>query len=485
MNMKSSIAVAFLAAGALFTAAAQPLSIEQAMREACTASDSVKMMRQTVEKSRQAVREGWSNAFPIIAASASAARAHGSLFGSSGGGGSSSRVAKTASLYDRSYGGGASYAAAGPGPNDPVTWGELGNMFSAFSEAQNTTVYSASLNATQPIFTFGKIGTAIKVARQYDQSTRSVYRRSIQTLQLTAFDAFSNAVQAEKASAIAERSMARKKEINDFQERNFQLGAGAKAQLLAVRGEVSRQHAAAIIARRDAQNARMYLNAFLGRTLTDSSAFDTVSVPGALLAASPASAEETVRSSVETRSDLQALRYIADANRGGAKIYRANYLPSIAASGSLGYSKYESGSSIMNNNGMSSWTIGIGASWTLFDGFANSARAAQYASDAEKFDILHGQLSKMVEIEIRSAIAECRAADSNVAAANETFAAADEAYRLTSDDFKQGKGQFADLLLADEQLQGAELGLINARYRQLRSRAAMLVSMGKDIITIQ
>ena len=53
------------------------------------------------------------------------------------------------------------------------------------------------------------------------------------------------------------------------------------------------------------------------------------------------------------------------------------------------------------------------------------------------------------------------------------LAAAKESYNLTEDNFKQGSGQFADLQLAEERLRQAEQGLINARYRLLRSRAEL------------
>jgi outer membrane protein TolC len=182
--------------------------------------------------------------------------------------------------------------------------------------------------------------------------------------------------------------------------------------------------------------------------------------------------------------DLKSLKLISEANKNGAKIYRANYLPSIAAVGSFGYSKFESGSPILNAPGTANWTVGVGAQWTLFDGFFNSSKATQYLSDADKMDILHAEISKSVEIEIRSDLAECRAADSNFSASVESFNAAQESYDLTNSDFKQGSGRFADLLLADETLQQTELGVTTARYRQLRSRAALLIAMGKDIVTI-
>jgi outer membrane protein TolC len=63
--------------------------------------------------------------------------------------------------------------------------------------------------------------------------------------------------------------------------------------------------------------------------------------------------------------------------------------------------------------------------------------------------------------------------------------AAQESYKLTNDNFKQGSGQFADLQLAEERLRQAEMGITGANYRQVRSRAALLVAMGKNIINLE
>jgi HAE1 family hydrophobic/amphiphilic exporter-1 len=476
------------------TAAAQEVSIEQAIREVCANSDSVKMMRQTIKKSEQNVRQGWSHAYPTLSASATTALSHGSLFGSSSSGsgsGSASSSQPDAGVIDNAGTQQVKHqeVAAATGPQAPidtvaVLWNELNGLGSEFSQPLTSTIYSANLSVTQPIYTFGKIGTAIKIAHQYDQSTRSTYARNLQTLQLAAFDAFSNAVVAAKMGTIAESAVARKKEVNAFQERNFELGSGSKSQILAVKADVARQNAAAIIARRDAFTARMNLNMFMGESLTDSTPLDTLRIPASLLGTPPPPADEAIKFAIAHRTDLKALRLISDANKNGAKIYRANYLPSIAAVGSAGWSKFQTNSSIFNIPSTFNWTVGVGAQWTLFDGFSNSAKAAQYLSDAEKLDIAYGQAAKGIEIEIRSAIAECSAADSNYAASEESFHSAQESYDLTNSDFKQGSGKFADLLLADETLQQAELGLTNAKYRRLRSRAALRVAMGNDIVTI-
>ena len=119
------------------------------------------------------------------------------------------------------------------------------------------------------------------------------------------------------------------------------------------------------------------------------------------------------------RADLQSIKLYAESNEGGAKIYNAMYLPSIGAQGSSGYSKMESVSKLINIPWMGSWSVGLGVSWTLFDGFANNARARQYESDAHKLELAYHTLSNAVEIEIRTAIAECAAADSNLSATKE------------------------------------------------------------------
>jgi outer membrane protein len=485
--MKYRIVMALLYLCLLFCFSApiysEPISLEQAIREVCANSDSVKRMQESLKKSEEMVREKWSNALPVVSASATVAETNGSLFGGSSGSGQSSRSMAKESVQKRD--------------TTPVTETEMDTTLrnfgqasgdalkNSFSKQYNSTVYNVGLSISQPIYTFGKIGTAIKVARQFNQSAQFSFQRSFQTLQLQAFDAFSQAVLAEKAKAISEQSLARKKERYDFLERNFRLGSGSKAQVLSLKADVAGQITTVLIAQRDARTAHMYLNALMGRPVIDSSVFDTTTGLSTLLNSSVERLDNAITTALTNRFDKKSLDLLKKSTEGGVKILKAMYYPSIAGFGSLGYSKYESESMFSNMGWKSNWTVGVGAQWTFFDGFAYSAKAEQYASDARKLGIAQNELSKYIEIEIRTAVAECVAADSNLSASKEMLAAAKEAYDLTNSNFKQGSGQFADLQLADEQFMQAELGIINARFRELRSRAALQVSMGNNIIEIK
>jgi outer membrane protein TolC len=306
----------------------------------------------------------------------------------------------------------------------------------------------------------------------------------MQNLQLTALDLFYRTMIAMEAAKIAERTLTRKNELHEFIARNFELGSGVKAQMLMVKADALGQSSITIAAKRDAESARMFLNSFLGRPLTDMWTIDTSVIPATLQQNVTFLADTTIKYAVEERNDVLALRFMAESNRGGAKIYRAMYLPSIFANGSIGYTEIDS-KGIMARKGATNWTAGASLSWMLFDGFQNSSKAAQFLSDARKLEIAESTVKKAAEIEIRSAASECSAADSTLAAAQEMYNASSEGYELANSNFKQGSGLLTDLQKVDEQLQLAELGLINARYRQIRSRAALLVALGQNIVEIK
>ncbi|HUI90947.1 MAG TPA: TolC family protein [Chitinivibrionales bacterium] len=459
-------------------ASGQQLSLEQVISEVCTNSDSVKMMKETVKKSEQMVRENWANALPYISATGAYVHNYGSPFSSSGSSssGSSRPLAKEASTFT---------------PMDSAMVSALESVapllksFSSLSNPVHSNIYMAGISFNQPIYTFGKVGQAIHVAKTYNQSAQYNYQRNMQTLQLGALDVFFGALTYQKKAEIAAHSLDRKKELNSFLERNFRNGSGSKAQVLKTRADVADQVAQIIVARRDAKVARMNLNMMMGRALTDSTAVDTVSMLDKVVAMNIPQPEDAAKTALTNRADIKSLRLLAESTKGGAKIYRAMYLPTIGATGSAGYTRMNSDLSLLSNNGSPSWSLGVGAQWTLFDGFANSAKAAQYMSDANKLEIVASTMEKMVEIEVRSAILECAAADSNLNSSKEMLSAAQETYDLTNSNFKQGSGQFSDLQLADETFQQAELGMINAKYRQTRSRAALQVAMGCDIIKIK
>ena len=413
-------------------ALSQGISLEEVIREVSTKSDSVKILQETVIKSKMQIKEQWANALPTASSEAGGASALNALI---------------------------------PGSSD---------------DPKPSPQYNASFNISQPLYTFGKVGTAIKVANFYDSSNQLSYKRGIEQLQLLGLDAFYRVVLAEMSLVITERSLERKKELNEFLTRNFKLGKGSKAQILSTSADLESLFPEIIKARHGARSAKMQLCVLMGRPMSDSIQLDTSSSLQSILSEPLPSRETAVKAAFENRSDLHSIDFLKKANDGGAKIFKAMYLPSIAGTFSFGVNGDKPGD--IADWAQRNWRVGVGVRWTMFDGFASSAKASQYQSDSRKLEIKRNSFAKYIELEIESALTDCIVADNNLPASRIVFEAAQEAYDLTAENFKQGDGQFADLQLAEERLRQNEMGIMNARYMQMRSRAALLVAMGKTII---
>jgi outer membrane protein len=469
--LASSIPVAILYSMSFLShqTCSQPIRLEQVIKEVCTKSDSARMMKETITKSHETVRQNWSGALPSVSASISGIRMYGVGVG----------------LQTGQSG----IAAPGINPayaDSPVTYRALGQIFSGLSSLtapSAANLFKTALQLSQTIYTFGKIGTAIRVAGEFDKSVRSSTNRSLQQMQLVAVDAFYGVVLSEISLDIAKRSYERKKELYEFLDRNFKLGSGSKAQLLSAKADMKSQVPVISMAREALLNTKMSLNMLMGRPLLDSLVPDTTMVLNALVSKSLPSEKEAVQTALNQRDDLRAIQFLADATRGGAKIYDAMYLPNIAALGSIGI-QAGTPEDIVNWD-KKTWSVGVGLQWNIFDGFENNAKARQFRSDANKLEIVHDAITKIIEIDVATAISECIGADSNLTATEDALAAAQESYDMTNDNFKQGSGQLVDLQDTENRLRQVEMSNIGARYRLVRSRAALQVAMGNYIVKLE
>jgi outer membrane protein TolC len=288
------------------------ISLEQAINETCNNSDSVKMMKETLVKSKQMIREKWSAVYPNLSTTLFGGRSYGSVFGGSSKGGGSR----------------GDYDITDPQGNKGGP--DFSTIIKEMAKPRQIPMYSASINVSQPIYTFGKVGTAIKVANQFDSSIQYSYKRNRQHIQLLALDAYFQALLASMAADISERSLARKKELSDFMDRNFKMGSGSKAQILAVLADMKGQYTDVMTARQNARAAIMGLCALMGRPVSDTLQTDTAATILELITMTLPGKDDAVQIALTGRGDLRSLAFLTKANLGGAKIFKAMNLPNIA-----------------------------------------------------------------------------------------------------------------------------------------------------------
>jgi outer membrane protein len=341
-------------------------------------------------------------------------------------------------------------------------------------------MFSYGLQLTQPIYSFGRLGQAFKVAGLTIDAQKRSKVRSLQQIQMQTLDAWYGVVTTRARLQVLDASLKRQRETVAFMESNFRMGTGLRAQVLLAVASLKALEPERIRAEQTAKSSAMMLNRLMGRQVDAVILPDTASHLESL-AKTLIRDDQTVSQSIEVRPDLQALRLQTDALRGTAKAYNMLYRPSLGVQGKLGIMAFhlnQLGEFEQNKD----WQIGLGLTWNLFDGLATSSKANEFASDARTLDLTQRQAAKFVRIEIETAFEERDAADSASSAAEQAVAAAREAVELLTQDFRAGKGAVTDLLQAEEGLRNAEFGVLAARYQLARSRAALRVALGMNLM---
>ncbi len=341
--------------------------------------------------------------------------------------------------------------------------------------------YSYGVQVTQPIYSFGRLGLAYRVASKEVRSQDQANKSSRQQIELQTLDAFYAVLTTASRLSVISASERRQSQTVGFLNSNFEMGSGTRSTVLLATSALKALEPQRIRAESDFEAARMRLNRLLGRPVDSPLSLDS-NVDVELQAPAVDTSESGLTSILDQRPDLTAMHLQKEALRGYARGYRMQYLPSLGAQAKWGIMAFEPDHQLVDFNNNANWQVGLGLQWTLFDGFSNSSKAHEYDADARSMELNERQARANARIEIETAARDVAAADTAYTAALQARDAAAEADSLISDDFRAGQGQVTDLLSAEEGLRNAEFGLLSARYQKTRARAALRVALGQGLM---
>lgn len=345
--------------------------------------------------------------------------------------------------------------------------------------------YAWGLQVQQPLFTFGKVSTALHMAKVQEEITPAQSRTARLEIQKQVVESWFGAYLAHARLELLAKSIERQAETVRYLERNFAAGSGLKAQLLMSRSKMITTRQELVAAQSGAVAARKLLNRILGRPSEDTTALDTTGISTFESAAVP-ERKALLASAYEGRQDLRSLKLARTLMEDYAFIGKAAYYPTIAMVGKFGFTTASQNASTVKNAAdwdNRDWSIGVGMQWNLFDGWDNAGQTKQTRAAVRTMDVRLSDMQRGIEIAGETALSEKVVADSALSAAREGVEAAREGYELYSKNFNGGSGQLTDILTAEEQLRGAELGLLKARLDRVKSHIQISLVQGKDLIS--
>ena len=247
------------------------------------------------------------------------------------------------------------------------------------------------------------------------------------------------------------------------------LGAAAEVEVFTAESDLTQAQLDLIDARSGQRTTLAQLKNDMG--LAQDAALDIADEP--LPEAKPVPAlSEAVRVALETRPDLLASRASADGSRyalAQAKIQRGP-VPEVAAQLDQGYSKWEARDP--------AWSVLLGISWPLFDGYAKKADVQAAQAGVTRSDADLQQTINQVGLDIENTLVEVERTRERLQGTAKSVQAAEARLAAAEGKYKQGVGILLEVIDARVAVTNARASRVRARYDYQTALVALQRAMG-------
>lgn len=338
------------------------------------------------------------------------------------------------------------------------------------SDAKTTTVDTASLTATYLLWDFGARAANLESARQLLSAALSTQDYTLQTVFLSALQAFYQVHAYQAALAAAEQSERSAKESLAAAEARYRAGVATPADRLQAQTALSQATLARIGAEGNLNSARGTLANALG---LDASRRLALVALGDL--PPPKDFEQNIEALIAEarlrRPDLGAAEAQVRAARATADATRAGHLPTLSFSATP---SHVSNSGLTTNSSSLMLTVSV----PLFSGFNQTYKVRSAEATADLRAATRDRLQLQVALDVWKAYQGLLTATQSLRTTGDLVAGAEESERVARGRYTAGVGSILDLLTAQTALANARQQRVQSAYDWNLSRATLAQSVG-------
>jgi outer membrane protein TolC len=375
------------------------------------------------------------------------------------------------------------------GANERAAWGAFLPSVSTGASASRSNVdridpdtgqpvspeftYTLGWSASLPLFEgFNRIANRRAAAANADAADAGLRGERFQVILITK-QVFYAAAASEDLVRVATAQLARAQEQLKAATDNLHAGSGTTSDSLRAMVEMGNAQMALI----QAEAARSASRAMLARQIGARGLVRAVADD--VLPALPDTSTVRALALSESPAILQA-QADARAAEAGVTAARSRYWPSLGVS----YSDSHQGegsplSNFDDYSRSSSWRFSL--AWPIFDGFDREAAQVAAGAQRDAADARAADARREVEAEVIRQVALLDAAHRQIEIARINVTAATEDFRVQSERYRLGVATSLDLTSSQENLTGAEVDLIEARFDYLVARAELEALVGREL----
>ncbi|MFO7983318.1 MAG: TolC family protein [Desulfuromonadales bacterium] len=289
-------------------------------------------------------------------------------------------------------------------------------------------------------------------ARQESRAAQAMAAWSEEQAAFAVFRAYIEVQQARAARESAQSSHAEASEVLRLARLSYETGVGLRADQLRAKVALSKAERRLLTVRNDLKLARRGLALALGRSEGEVGIAETLT-PDLF-------AEEVGMISIQ-RGDLEAMSHRSEAMREAQRGAKAAYLPKLNASAA--YEMHDPETPFGNE--ADHWTVNVGLSWTVFDGFQRENQRAMAAAQLQASRQAHMEAARKTQLQVEEAVLRAAEAESHLETAQKAVAEADESHRLLQQRYEAGLSDLSDLLAVRAALDQARTDAVEAESR--------------------
>ena len=265
------------------------------------------------------------------------------------------------------------------------------------------TTPAAGLTLSQTLFAWGKVGAAVRAAKQGIAAADDQLDHYRQAAIRDVTEAFYDVLLARKLEEISRETLAQREKQLVEAEKRYALGTATDYDVLAARVARDNQRPEVI------RTANLVLIALDRLRLVLAEEKMQIDVTGSLEGAKEEvpSFDEAVATALEKRPDVKGLLHAVGVYREFVKIRNADDKPRFDLRANAGWGWFQAGDISVDGK---RWATGIYFSFPFFDGLATRGRVVQAKSDLDRAELDLAKARDGIHVEVRTALDQVKVA---------------------------------------------------------------------------
>jgi outer membrane protein TolC len=335
-------------------------------------------------------------------------------------------------------------------------------------------LFDYSINVKQPLYTAGKVGTALRLASVEAEGALVDVDRAEQDLALEVVKAYYGLLWAERDRELVAATQEQRKLHAEMARTRFKNGVATEVDVL--RSEVAVANGAPELVRADnaIRQARALLNFYMVRPI-DFPTRTTAEFPEKPW--EEASVDALFQEAARGRPELHRLRIAEQSAAAQFQLARAENR--MRVDGSAGYGIVSRLPKNLMDSLYSRWSVGVSFTLPVFDGFKRSGLMAQAAANQRVARLERERVEQQVRLGLQQGGDDLKAARETIIAARTNIGQAERVLSMMQDNYRFGAATTLDIVDAQTVVTVARTNLLSGLHDYAIARANLLWTMGK------